>query len=584
MNSKPNPGRSAVWLWAAVLLALHSLLAMSSSLRDSAVADEPFHLARGAGLVFYRDFSFAVSHPPLVNFLSGLPLLSVSDLSLPDPELVLYSRNLDPSDRRNAFAVLLLEKLNPDPKKLIERARLSTVALSVLLGLLVFIWAKKIYGEKAGLLALFLYSLDPNILAHCRLVTNDLGVALFICLALYFIWRLWKEPKVANLALAAITLGLAELSKFSAILLYPLYIALWTVLLLKLKKDRPGLRWLTLKRPYSFLGLWGLAIIFISSLFVIWAGYGFESGQRWNFASLVAGGVCRLSQVSAQLKCAAIKFLDALPLPPRTFYYGIARTLVLTEQHENALYFLGSTGEKGWWYYYPVLFLIKTPLPLLVLLCLRILWRREIKDRDFESSVILTAPAIVFSLFFIFLNRKEIGIRHLLMIYPLLFIFISGLARVEFPGKNSKKSFVVLLLFWLAASSLATWPHYLTYFSEAVGRSKGGLKISVVGEDWGQDVLSLARLQKERNLYPLFYQPYVLVSPRTYGLDYQDLNCEPLSPGYYAIHLTQLKRPVRNPSLIKCVEIFKTFEPAYKVNGTIWVWKKEGATSVPAPP
>jgi hypothetical protein len=170
------------------------------------------------------------------------------------------------------------------------------------------------------------------------------------------------------------------------------------------------------------------------------------------------------------------------------------------------------------------------------------------------------------------------------MIYPLLFIWISGLASAGDAAKFSNKIFIALLLVWLAASSLVSWPHYLTYFSEAVGRSKGGLKISVVGEDWGQDVSALARLQKERGLDPLYYQPYVLIGPESYGLKYQDLICEPLNPGYYAIHLTQLKRPVRNPALARCIEIFSPTPPAYKVNGTIWVWKKEGATSVPSPP
>lgn len=584
MAALPTISRKTVRLTAFILLLFHFCLALASSQRDGAVADEPFHLARGAGLVFYRDSSFAVSHPPLVNFLSGLPLLTVSGLELPDPGLVLKSRAMDPSDRRNAFAVILLKNLNPDAKQLIERARISTMLLSVALGLLVFVWAKQIYGPKAGLLALFLYSLDPNILAHCRLITNDLGAAFFICLALYFFWRLWKEPKALNLALAALGLGLAELSKFSAVLLYPLYPLIWAALLLRMKKDRPEMSWLSLKRPDSFRGLWGLSMIFVSSLLVVWAGYGFEYGTTWNFSALASGELCRLTDLSAQIKCAAVKWLDALPLLPRTFYYGLARTLVLTEQHENALYFMGATGSRGWWYYYPALFLIKTPLPLLILLTLRVAWRKEIRGRDFTSSLVLTAPVIVFGLFFILLNRKEIGIRHLLMIYPLLFVFISGLAQDEVLAKAPKKIVLALLMVWLATSSLMTWPHYLTYFSEAVGRSRGGLKISVVGEDWGQDVSSLARLQKERGLRPLYYQPYVLVSPDSWGLEYRDVNCEPLQAGYYAVHLTQLKRPVRDPELAGCIEVLKSSPPEYKVNGTIWVWKTKGATSGPAQP
>jgi len=582
MAEKGNGRLPGVGLMVASLLTLHALLALGALRNDSAVADEPFHLARATGLVFFRDATFAVSHPPLVNFLDGIPLLTIRGLKLPPPDLVLASRTMDPSDRRNAFATLLLDKLNPDAKKLIERARLSTIVLSVLLGLGVYFWTKKIYGPAPGLVALFLYSLDPNILAHAHLATNDLGAVLFIFLALYFCWQLWQEPKFSLLLLASLFLGLAELAKFSAILLYPLYILVWPLALGRLKKQKPDLGWFKLKSPGFYLSLWSLFILLIGSLLVIWAGYGFETGLKWNFSPLLNAGVCGLDQLTARIKCTTIALLAWLPLPPRTFYYGLARTLVLTEQHENALYFLGQTGDQGWRYYYPLLFLAKTPLPLLLLTCLRLALRKKIPATDLLTRIFIAAPPLWFFLFFTFLNRKEIGIRHLLMVYPFIFIFVSGLAANATWSQWRKQVLPVLLLAWFGLSSLATFPKYLTYFSEAVLRRAGGLKISVVGEDWGQDVSSLASFQKKNNLYPLYYQPYVLVSPRSYGLSFEQLNCEPLKPGAYALHLTQLKRPVRNPSLIKCVELLGRMPAAYKINGTIWVWKIPGPT--PASP
>jgi 4-amino-4-deoxy-L-arabinose transferase-like glycosyltransferase len=583
MAEQPKILVKRAWPWVIILIALHMALGFSALRKDSAVADEPFHLARAAGLVLLRDSTFAVSHPPLINFISGLPLLALKDLKLPDRSLVAASRAMDPSDRRNALAHLLLEKLNPDAKKIVEAARIPTVLLSALFGLLIFFWAKKIYGPPAGLFALFLYSLDPNILANAHLVTNDLGAALFICLALYFSWRLWEAPKAWNLILAALFLGLAELSKFSAILLYPLYVVIWFIALWLLKKEKPGLGWFSIKPPALYSGLWSLVLVLAGSMIAIWAGYIFSIGPDWNFGSLLHGEICRLSQLTAEIKCGAIGLLALIPIPPRTFYYGLARTLVLTEQHENALYFMGKTSEQGWWYYYPVLFLVKTPLPLLILIGLRASRREKIRDSDLIARLILLAPVFWFFAFFILLNRKEIGIRHLLMVYPLLFIFVSGLATDAALSKSAWRLWLGALLGWFALSSLAAWPNYLTYFNEAAGRTRGGLKISIVGEDWGQDVASLAGLQKKLGLRPLFYQPYVLVSPRSYGLEFEPLNCDQKNAGYYAVHLNQLKRPVKNPELMKCVEWLKPYPPDYKVNDTIWVWKMPRPNEAPGP-
>ena len=171
------------------------------------------------------------------------------------------------------------------------------------------------------------------------------------------------------------------------------------------------------------------------------------------------------------------------------------------------------------------------------------------------------------------------------MAYPLLMIFVSGLAREEVWPAWTRRIVLGVLLAWLAASSLATWPDYLTYFSEAVGRRAGGLKISVVGEDWGQGVTDLADAQKKLDLHPLFYHPYVLVSPKAYGLDYEELNCDPPRPGYYALHLSQLKRPVANQALVQCVNYLKQYPPEFTIHGTIEVWKisTPGSSATPAP-
>ena len=51
------------------------------------------------------------------------------------------------------------------------------VLLALLLGLYVWKWARDLYGQGAGLLALFFFAASPTLIAHSRLVTTDLGLA-----------------------------------------------------------------------------------------------------------------------------------------------------------------------------------------------------------------------------------------------------------------------------------------------------------------------------------------------------------------------------------------------------------------------
>lgn len=572
-EQKPSSGNKfRIYILATGLILAHLIVSYTASQRISAVVDEPYHISRGAGLVFFHDFTFAVSHPPLINFLNALPLLSISDLKLPDSTLVFKSRTMDPSDRRKAFAQILLQELNTDTRKIINRARIPTMFLSAIFAWLVFIWAKQLFGEKAGLVALFLYCIDPNIMAHSNLATNDLGASLFILLSIYLFLNLLKHPNALNLALASLFLGLAQLTKFTAILLYPLFIILWLLNLLINKKQGKSFSCLTIHPPQLYISIYSLAIIFALSLVIIWAGYGFQQNLKWNFLYLYRSPICELPQLTAQLKCRLVTILATIPIPPRTFYYGLARTLLLTEQHENLLFFLGKTSQTGWWYYYPVLFLIKTPIPVLILFSLALLnWKKFQTQNTLHKTFIIT-PIIWFFLCFLIFNRKEIGIRHIILVYPLSFILISGIIA-SFFNSVRKKMFLSILFLWLAISSLLSFPDYLTYFNEAVLRSRGGLKISVLGEDWGQGIMALAQYQKKYKLYPLYYQPYGIFNPESYGLISEELNCEPAKPGFYAIHLAQMVRPLKNPELNSCLKMLKPLNPDYKVNGTIMVWK-----------
>ncbi len=102
-------------------------------------------------------------------------------------------------------------------------ARLPIVGVGMICGLVLFVWARRLYGEMCALFSLFLYSFSPNILANTRLATTDMLATCFIFLSAYAFWLFMRSPVLKNVILTGLFLGLAQLSKYNAVLLYPVF-------------------------------------------------------------------------------------------------------------------------------------------------------------------------------------------------------------------------------------------------------------------------------------------------------------------------------------------------------------------------
>lgn len=573
-----------------ILLLAHFILAFLTAKDKSATSDEGFHLARGIAIIFTRDFRLSVSHPPLINLIASLPVAFKKDLVVPTMDPYWHNTKADPDYRKKRFTTFLFSpKLNKDPLIILNRGRITIIILSVILGFFIYLWAKRLYGTNAGLLALFLYAFSPQIIAHSMLVTTDIGSTLFIFLSCLSLFNFLKKPGWLNFLLTSLTLGLAQLSKFSAILLYPLFFLLF-VLWVSLDENRgfKNLFRFSISSKDFFLTIYSLLSIFILSLLIIWAGYGFETNSIYDLSSIgIETCENKASSLSLYLKCNTINVIEWLNLLPTTYFYGLGRTLLDTEKHMYPLVFLGRLTEKGLWYYYPVLFLIKTPLPIFFLLYLRLKTKKQLEDR--KTKLFLILVPLFFFLFFCLLNNKQIGLRHLLIVYPFFYIFISAITADNNPDflKNLKLKYsLAILLIWLAIETFIAHPNHLIYFNELTLGTERGLKISVVGEDWGQDRLALARYQKEHNLYPLYYREYAgHISARLYRLEFSEYNCQNKKPGYYAVHIIHLFRPL-DENYGCLYGWLKDFKPIAKINHTIYIYKinDEDLRSAPTSP
>ncbi len=213
--------RPRVALAVVLLLALHAGLAVDSLLRENATVDEVAHLP--AGVSYWETGTFKLYHhnPPLVKLAAALPVV----LS-PHETDKLYQMGSWANESQAAFGQSFAYFNRENYLELFDRARLVMPLFTVLGGLVVFAWSSRLYGAGGGLLSLTLWVLCPNILAHGRLVTSDAAAAAIGAGATYLFWRYQKHPTWRRAVFAGLTLGLAQLTKFSLVLLYGLWPAL----------------------------------------------------------------------------------------------------------------------------------------------------------------------------------------------------------------------------------------------------------------------------------------------------------------------------------------------------------------------
>lgn len=493
-------------LVAAFLLWVLFAQSVASAPRLSITTDEGLHITSGYSYLRTGDLRLIEEHPPLVKAFEAWPLLLLPDLGSPAQTTGWEQNNLL---RVMRFFLLTYRPFD----RLLFSARVPVMLMSLLLGAFVLRWASDWFGATAGVLALGLYALDPNIVAHSAIAATDLGAACFIFIACYFFWRYLWRPTRSSILLAGVTLGLAAAAKVSALMLLPLFGVLWLV---RVAVRRT--RWLTY--VISFLAVLLLAFL------TFWAVFCFELRP--------------LGFEISNLK------LD-LPMPAASYL----APLNLVRSHLNAgrpTFLLGMNSEQGWWYYFPVAFALKTPLPTLALLAAVWagvsvqawrLWRRK-RDQFWpwvwRQTALLAFPVVYFAA--AVTQPFNIGYRHLLPILPFVFVFVAQISNltsdlshcVSFAPRRlvalSAGLVACLLSAWYAIGTVRIFPHYLAYFNELAGGPANGYKSLVDSNlDWGQAWKELKTYLDAHGLSQVKLSVGGSNDPAIYDISY-----EPLAP------------------------------------------------------
>jgi hypothetical protein len=465
-----------------LLLVAQGLIFIAAS---SQTSDEAVHLAAGYAYLTRGDYRLNPEHPPLVKELAALPLLGL-DLDLPEGDL------RDPAAEWN-IGRLFVHENRVDNGTILLLGRLPVLLLSCLLGWLLFRWAGRLFGPRAALACLALYAIDPNVVAHSSLITTDLGITLFIFASVYAVWRWTERPTRGALLLCGLAVGGAFAAKYTALWLLPILGGI-LLALLALRTPLPAHPW----HP----------------------GRGAATGGRWSgprITSLLAAAA--IVAAVAFMVVAASYRIAGLP----AYAAGLMRTLTHSAEGHTA-YLMGELSESGWWYYFLFAWLIKTPPGILIVVLLSLLalfrgWRLTLKD---ELFIYLPAALVVAITCF---WKVNIGLRHLLPIYPFLYL---GAGRLLARGPAGRSGGRLVPLVVAACLAAAGWeaasiaPHHLAYFNALVGGPGNGHRYLLDSNlDWGQSARAVRRFM-EREGVPAIYMAFAGNSDPWYeGVRYQ---------------------------------------------------------------
>jgi 4-amino-4-deoxy-L-arabinose transferase-like glycosyltransferase len=418
-------------------------------------SDEPAHIACGLEWLDKGRYAWEPQHPPLARIATAVGPYLLGNHSEWGDRSKYISMSLEgirilSSSHRYDLTLAL--------------ARLGILPFFWIACWVVYEWGRRFYNRAVAAAAVLVFSFLPPILAHAGLATTDMAVTAFLGAAFLSLLMWMESATLVRAALFGLCSGLAIASKFSTLAFFPAAVAvtfIWYAV-----RSRPSIQ--SLLRSVRERAA-GAAVAALVCFLVIWSIYRFSFGPV-NFAHL------------------------RLPFPE--LYAGIQQ-VEDHNQHGHPSYLLGHRGTTGWWYFFPVVLAVKTPLAVLILLGIWLVWafKRELGFENAWAPAAYSAGILLFAMS----SRINIGLRHILPIYVGIAL-MSAVVLVRILEKKRGRVWwmrtAAVLTIWFAGASLLAHPDYLPYFNElALGQPEKIVADSDL--DWGQDFKRLAARLKE---------------------------------------------------------------------------------------
>ena len=542
----------------AALLVVWWCVAVGSTLHKSGTSDEFFHIIGGASYWWLNDYRLQPENGNLPQRWCAIPLV-LAGWPLPSFEHHGWAE----SNMITLSQAYLFETGNPSWLMFLW-ARSFAAMWGVLVSLLVYRWSRELFGREGAWLSLAFCLADTTLLANAPLATSDTCAAFFFAWSTWAIWRMLQLPGLKTAIVAALAVAGLFVAKYSA----PLEIPVGMILLAIRSRYGPEWKvsWRGQQRSVSTaagLATVGacLALIGFTAWLVAWLSFGCRY-EAMNIQAVPPGALYRwgtlngVSQGIGGFKGRLLAFLSEHHVLPEGYLYGMAYVLssLLRES-----FFCGDYSIDGWWSYFPFTFLVKTPLPTLAgLFLMPVLAVRWVQTRFQASGERAWYPlAPLFTLLGVYwaasvTTTLNIGHRHLLPIYPVIFVLLGSL-----PALTRARPRLRWLPWALAASTallcLWTCPNYLAFFNGIVRRDEAWHYLVDSNLDWGQEHYTLESfVDRERHQYgdthPLYgcifdsssmasMQPSLTLLPTAFT----DVPLPPLKPGTYCISATHLQ-------------------------------------------
>ncbi|MFH0890450.1 MAG: glycosyltransferase family 39 protein [Candidatus Liptonbacteria bacterium] len=516
--------KRAGWVfWGILIISAIVMFVLAQS--DSLTMDELAHIPAGYGYVRYLDFRLNPEHPPLLKALSGMSLLFLK-ANFPI-ENTKWTNDINA--QWDLGRIFIFESGNNSPL-LIFLARIGPMLLALLLLWFVYRWSRELMGGKWALLPAILMGLYPNFLSHGPYVTTDVAAAFGTVFATYFFLRFLNNPSGKNVFVAGLAFGIAQLCKFSAVLLLPYFAILLTIRALILVYGRAGnTSSRKLFSVFFYYSTRAVLIFAIAFLLLIYPVYGLFT---WNYplekqsadAEFIlqsfgngptpAGKICKPARCLAD----ATIWMSGNHITRPLAEYALGVLMVVQRSAGgNNNYFMGNVSAAGSHLYFPLVYLMKEALPVLLMILGAIafsIWRMinvraelplamGFREKIFiwlENNFTETALLIFVALYWAYSIQSplNIGFRHLLPTLPFMYMLLAcswQRHHLTHPAVKTSGYILAILIVWFGLEGIYTYPHYLSYFNQAAGGINNGYRyVTDSNYDWGQDLLRLKKL------------------------------------------------------------------------------------------
>jgi len=495
-------------LISAGLLLVMALNLLTVVARKSITIDETLIIPAGYYYLTSEAFHIAHEQPPLPSMLAALPLLF---LSLQAPSL----NDLDnqPSSQQTVTAGARFWIVNRDHfRAIFFWSRVPMIIVTILLGALVFLFTRRLFNARAAVLAVTLFSLEPTILAHGRVI-KDIHVAFAYLLFFFALYVYGSAPTLRRAIVLGLACGLALSVKYSMVILFPILLISGCVFMLR--------------RPHRLQRRWIVFQIMTAALVAMLA---LNAVYFFRHQPLSVPDIKSVAQNAPAYSNAMLALLPPLSVfAPPYFVLGAYDTFIHNNLGHPA-FLLGEYSEHGWWYYFPVAFALKTTIPFLLLTIVSLAWavgsaiRREVKFLILLAPVVIYAvPAMVAGI--------NIGVRHFLPVFPFVFILAGALLDRLLSARRARALALALVTIVVAVCALEAaraYPDYISYMNQLASVRPAWTYLSDSNIEWGDDAGTLAvylKAKGETRVRAAFLGGSVVLP--LYGVEYVDLLSPP---------------------------------------------------------